>query len=238
MEALDTDVSPAPAGALPLWQRWQAERSLDCRAALFLHYADWMRTLAAGLMRSYRYPLAEWPDYLHSAAIGLLSAIDGYEPSRNVPFEAYAFHRIKGATLNGLSCYISEAKKNTEWDDAAIEFASRLDDDYQEHEDPLLNVIDAVVGLALGRFLELGVKVSEDIDNSPQYYHENERSALLLHDLLDGLPERERFVISAHYLNQLSFKEIADSMNISQPRVTQLHHQALRRLRSLYEAVD
>lgn len=239
MEALDTDVvAPAPTGAMPLWQRWQAERSADCRAALFLHYSSWMRTLAAGLMRTYRYPLAEWNDYLHCAAIGLLSAIDAYELDRNTPFEAYAFHRIKGATLNGLTCYISEAKKNTELDEAAIEFASRLDDSYEEHEDPLVNVIDAVVGLALGRFLELGVRVNDDdVENGPHHYYEDQSSTSLLNDLLAELPEREQYVISAHYLNQMSFKEIAESMAISQPRVTQLHHQALRRLRQLYEAI-
>ena len=186
-------------------------------------------------MAKYRYPLAEWSDYINCASIGLLAAIDNYNPDLNVPFEAYAYPRVKGATLNGLAVYVSESKKNTDIADSAAQYALRLDDDY-DNEDPLINVIDAVVDLALGRFLELGVVINEEPDNSPQSYYESDASINVMYELLDQLPERERFVITSHYLHQMEFQLIAEILQISAPRVTQLHHQALRRLRNLYES--
>lgn len=236
MLATDMEIAPRhiDARSAQLWAQWRTSPSTELRTALFLHYSPWLRSVASTLLTRYRYVLAEWADYVHCASIGLLQAIDNFDSTLNIPFEAYAYPRVKGATLNGLAVFLSESGKNTDPEEAATHFASRLDDDYED-DDPLVSVLDAVVDLALGRFLELGVAIEEELLNSPESYLEQEVGVHILYDLLEQLPERERFVLTSHYLHQMSFQLIADTLQISAPRVSQLHHQALRRLRQLFE---
>lgn len=234
MECADTEPAVVDERLRLLWETWHQRRDIAARNALFLHYSPWLRLMTARLFAKYRYSLAEWTDYAHFAAIGLLSAIEHFDPSHNVPFEPYAFIRLKGAALNGLENYLSESQKNTNESDAAQYNASWHDEHY-DSLDPLTAVVDAAVGLALGAFLELGIVSTGEQEPDPLHIYQAEQETSILASLVDLLPERERLVVAGHYLHQLSFREIADMMTLSYPRVSQLHQQGLKRLRALYE---
>jgi RNA polymerase sigma factor for flagellar operon FliA len=234
---LQRATTESPEGALPteLWAAWLVERSGSARNALVLHYRPWLHQIVGRLFGQFRYALADYTDYVNLGAIGLLGAIENYRPEANVPFEAYAYYRVRGAVLNGLVDYASEIGKSVEGFSAGQAYLSEIDAG-DEMSDPLGVVVDAVVGLALGRFLELGI-VSEGDDQDPLSIYQKEREALDLWALVDRLPQRERLLIVEHYRNQRPFKDLAELLGVSAPRVSQLHYQALRRLRVLYESL-
>ncbi|MBC3504977.1 sigma-70 family RNA polymerase sigma factor, partial [Pseudomonas sp. SWRI59] len=98
-------------------------------------------------------------------------------------------------------------------------------------------VVNNAVDLAFGYFLELGVIDEEPPDNNPlsAYVQQDKDESLGL--LVERLPERERQIIVGHYYQQMSFVELAGLLGVGKARVSQLHGQALRRIRELYEEV-
>lgn len=219
---------PEMTPVIDLWEAWRQLHDNASRNALFIYYSTWLRKVTGNLMLRYHYPLAEWGDYIHFASIGLFSAIEKYEPLLNDNFENYAYLCVKGQVLNGLSNYTSESKKSS------YTYHDRIED-CDDEIDSLTNVVNAVVGLALGYFLESGVHDENVYETDPLHIYQNEQESSLLTDLVNQLPDREKFIIISHYLHHISFKEIAELTSLSSVRVSQLHHQALKRLRKFYE---
>lgn len=213
-----------------LWEAWRQLRNESARNALFIHYSSWLRKITGSIMLRYPYPLAEWGDYIHLASLGLFFAIEKYEPHQNANFESYAYFCVKGQVLNGLSNYTSESRKIA----GNSSSLNRLDD-HEDEGDALVNVVNAVVGLALGYFLESGVHDDDIHESDPLYIYQNRQESAFLRRLITQLPEKESFIIVSHYLHYMSFKEIAELISLSSVRVSQLHHQALKRLRKIYE---
>lgn len=213
-----------------LWEAWWRLRNEPARNALFIHYSIWLRKITGSIMLRYQYPLAEWGDYIHLASLGLFFAIEKYEPQQNTNFESYAYLCIKGQVLNGLSNFTSESRKVI----SNSSSSARLDE-HDDESDALTNVVNAVVGLALGYFLESGVHDEDIHESDPLYIYQNRQESDFLRSLIKQLPEKESFIIVSHYLHHMSFKEIGGLISLSSVRVSQLHHQALKRLRKIYE---
>jgi len=217
-----------------LWRNWLRSRDVEARNALVVHYRVWLQRTVSGLFAQFRYALADFADYVNLGAMGLIGAIENYNPDLNVPFEAYAYYRVRGAVLNGLADYATEFQKSGAQSSAEAYLSQLEREDYDD--DGLQMVVDAAVGLAFGKFLELAGGDNYDrLD--PLTLYQGERDWLLLWQLVDRLPERERYVISEHYRKRREFKELAVELKVSAPRVCQLHFQALNRLRGLYEAL-
>ena len=179
----------------------------------------------------YPHPLAEWSDYVSLSSVGLLQAIDRFDASLPTRFQSYAEPFVQGAIIKGLSCYVRDRRLVTR---------DRLDSLSGERhpgssDSEFERVVNAAVDLAFGYFLELGIVNSEPIDNSPLSIYEQEHRDQGLDLMVERLPERERQVIVGHYYQYLSFVELAQLMGISKSRISQLHGQALRRVRGFYE---
>ena len=228
MESLRTDC--AVSLEQQLWSRWQTTPDGAIRAQLFDHYAGWSRMLAAHFRNRYPHPLAEFADYLSLASMGLLQAIDGYEPGRGTRFKAYAEPFIKGAILKGLACYVKERQYSAQ---------ERMNSLREEAEDDdFATIINLAVGLAFGHFLELGILEADAQTDDPSRLYERDNGTKVLAYLVEQLSANERQVITGHYYQQLSFVEISELLGVSKARVSQLHGQGLKKLRQLYEKMD
>jgi RNA polymerase sigma factor for flagellar operon FliA len=171
-------------------------------------------------------------DFDQFACEGLLHAIDRYDPLRGVPFGAYARRRITGNIADGLSS-MSEV-------DAQLSHRNRLEQERlralaQTGADPLTTLSELAVGLALGLMLEgTGLIESTDaVDSRPNAYDSlawRETQALLMSEV-GKLPDNEAIVVRQHYDHGLAFAQIAQLMELSRGRVSQLHRAALERLR-------
>ncbi len=196
-------------------------------------------------------------DDLHNTGvIGLMDAIDKYDPSKNCKFKTYAEFRIKGAILDQLRSLDwvprSIRQKSRRLEQAYAEVEQRLGRSATDGEiaeslglelDEFHFLVDQVRGVSMVNLDEL--RAGSDSDQ-PMYGDifedvkaENPFASLksremrqAVADCISSLPEKERLVISLYYYEDLNMKEIGSVLGITESRVCQIHTKAVSRLRS------
>src|SRR5215468_7623359 len=98
-----------------LWERFRDTRSVPLRGRLIERYLPLARAAAARFYRLRSDDSVPFEDYLQYARIGLVEAIDDYDPSREASFETYSSYRIRGAVLNGLGRESEVAAQRSFW---------------------------------------------------------------------------------------------------------------------------
>jgi RNA polymerase sigma factor for flagellar operon FliA len=221
-----------------LWARLISERSPAARDELFSLHLPFARRLAKRHFKDRTGADIEFRDFCQLAYAGLLEAIDRFEPSRGVPFQAYAGRRISGSVLDGLSKMSELREQIASRKRIRSERARSLtpvDVESLSGPESLAALSELAVGLALGFMLEdTGAYAPDELGDARPNAYESLAWKETIGQLLDevsGLPEREQTVIRRHYLEGLSFDQIANLLAISKGRVSQLHKAGLERLR-------
>jgi RNA polymerase sigma factor for flagellar operon FliA len=193
-------------------------------------------------------------DLINAGVIGLLDAIEKFEPERNIKFKTYAEVRIRGAILDSLRnldwAPRSLRKKSKDLERIYGELSQKLGRPATDEEvceamgedlETFHTLVDQLHGLTVGSFENLGD--SEDSDNYINYYPDdgtndpytkfeaNELTAMLA-EAIEELPEKERLVLSLYYYEEFTMKEIGALLGVNESRVSQLHTKATLRLRS------
>ena len=190
-----------------------------------MYYADWACREAQLWARQIFIAGTEIADYEQYALIGLMEALDQFDLSTEVPFRLFARFRVKGAILNSIFSFSEKA--------AQLSAARQLDADpaLADTTDPLRRVQLQIELLAM-RFL-LQDSVQEPLHSvRGMFYSSVEISVLkqkLLHEVLQ-LAEPEQSLMLLHYQLDVSFSEIAEFLNLSKGRVSQIHKQIIGRL--------
>lgn len=227
------ELAPSSAtgdGVLALWQRWREQRDRKDRDALAQTYAPWARRIARDVFMRCRGRSSDWPDYVQNASMGLLEALGSFDERRGVPFEAFARLRVRGAVFNGLRDLMSHARPQAAQGLSRERLDSLVDEDIRDPVDALIAVVS---GLAAGHLL--GTLAAPEGPQGPTTpYDEAVRSELgaIMSVMLTRLPDREREVLTFHYLNHMAFHQVAEMLGVTKGRISQLHRQALNRLRS------
>lgn len=193
-------------------------------------------------------------DLMNVGVIGLIQAVDRYDPRRDNKFMTYAIFRIKGAVLSELRArdFLSRSNRRK---------IRELESAYQRLEQKLgREVDDKEIAQELGIELEqvyrtkqmssisfvsleeLGVSSKDEKEKLMNFLANNEEDALNLTKLkelkeamaeaIKQLPEKERLVVSLYYLDELTMKETGKVLGITESRVSQIHSQAIMHLRS------
>jgi len=197
----------------------------------------------------------EIDDLVNVGVIGLIQAIERYDPSRDNKFITYAVFRIKGAVLSELrsrdflgrttrrkirdleKAYLKlEQKHGREVTDEEV--AQEMDMDLDQ-----FYKVKRMSSISFVSFEEIGYVSREDAASlAGSVSNGNADDALSLTTMkeikstiaknIDLLPEKERLVISLYYSDELTMKEIGQVLNITESRVSQIHAQAIIHLRS------
>ncbi|HLI68838.1 MAG TPA: FliA/WhiG family RNA polymerase sigma factor [Ktedonobacteraceae bacterium] len=245
-----------PATIDDIWMRFAATRDPALRDELITRYAPLVR-FVVGRLGIPPSCLLDTDDLLSCGTIGLINAIDRYDPARGSRFESFATTRIRGAvidhlrSLNWLPRTAMARVRQIEYAIANLEqrlgrppgeeeiaaeahvSPSRYRQMLQEAGTIVLS-LDAPLGpLAQKEGLTSLADLLED-ERSPEPDEQVEAQELmaLLRVALDNLPERERLLLALYYREELTMKEISKIMNVSESRVCQLHMQAILRLRN------
>jgi RNA polymerase sigma factor for flagellar operon FliA len=225
-----------PAQEAALWAaRAQGQAARQQLAELYLPFA---RMVAAKLYGKRPNDEIEFGDYLQLASLGLLDAIDRFEPDQGAAFTTYAHYRIQGSVLNELEHYTERQKQACLQRRVRDRIDSIRAPDTPHDAAKVFERLAAIaVGMALGMMLEdeglCQDETAERLLAAPGYTSlELRQLRQRLLSLIDGLPERERQVIRYHYLQQMEFVEIAQLLGLSKGRISQLHHAALASLRA------
>jgi RNA polymerase sigma factor for flagellar operon FliA len=192
-------------------------------------------------------------DLMNVGVMGLIQAVDRFDPKRDNKFMTYAIFRIKGAVLSELrsrdflsrssrrklreleqTCQRMEQRlgRDVEDDEVAEELGIDLDDLHRTKQMSSISFIS---------FEELGLSSRDEKEKMMNFLIHNEEDALAqtrLRELkaalaraIEQLPEKERLVMSLYYLEELNMKEAGEVLHITESRVSQIHSQAIMRLR-------
>lgn len=244
------------------WNDYVTDRDSGLKEQLILQYAPLVKyvvgRLAIGLPN-----IMDFEDVLSYGTLGLIEAVERYDPSKGVKFETYAIARIRGAIIDALRALDrlprSVRQKARELEKVTVELSATLGRPPTDAE------IAEGMGVSVERYHSIIVDaswstVSLDGLLDSQDYGENaatvelpdtnshddvtggveqEELVAALTDAVRHLPEREGLVISLYYQDEMTMKEISQVLQISESRVCQLHAKAVGRLRlTLRRAFD
>ncbi|MBL4911019.1 MAG: RNA polymerase sigma factor FliA [Alteromonadaceae bacterium] len=194
-------------------------------------------------------------DLIQSGMIGLFEAANNFDHSKGASFETFAGIRIRGAMLDEIrrgdwtprsvhknSRMVSEAIKLLEAqfgrDVTDIEVAEKLDISLNEYHHILNEVssgkIIGITDLGINEDV-LIVDESRDGENPYQQIEKNFFKKALT-QCITSLPERESLVLSLYYDEELNLREIGEVLDVSESRVSQIHSQAMHRLKARMQA--
>jgi RNA polymerase sigma factor for flagellar operon FliA len=238
----------------------QGKLSMAERDQLIIGYAPWVKFIA--LRMAAKLPAhVQAEDLISAGIIGLIDALDKFNPDREVQFKTYAQIRIQGAmkdelrALDWASRSMRQKVKRMENAYATLEqelgrppaseeVAHSLGVKIDEFEE----LLDDVKGISLVSLEELGQgPASEDktglLEALLTRENQDPLEMLNLQDLkkaltqaITELPEKERLVLSLYYSEELTMKEVGKVLNLTESRISQLHTQTILRLRGKLKA--
>lgn len=238
-------------GRKRLWEDYARLGSADLREKLILEYAPLVK-LVAGRLSMYLGGTVEFEELSSYGIFGLIDAIDKFDTRKGIKFETYASLRIRGAILDQIrkNDWIPRTIRQRQKQIDAVmkeietangrpatdeEIAAALgitDDELLEWQSQmkLTNVV------SLNEFMEGGSDVTNDNSlghrfASPEEEVDKAELKQMLVEALESLTEKERSVITFYYYEELTLKEIASILEVSESRISQLHTRALEKMR-------
>jgi RNA polymerase sigma factor for flagellar operon FliA len=198
-------------------------------------------------------------DLVHAGVVGLIDAVDKFDPLKRVQLKSYAKFRIRGAILDSL--------RANDWSPRSLRRQARRLEQVQQKVSAVLgrtpteSELAEQFGMALQDFQRLlGELRGLDLGSLPCSQTWGQESALSasrpnhadgdpfamclrselkshLVQAMDGLGERERQVLELYYTEELTMKEVGTMLGIGESRVSQIHSTAVTRLRARLQAV-
>lgn len=209
-----------------LWRRYRQGADPVARDRLFRMHMSWAASVGKSVYRRVGVFSLDASDFMQNAELGMLEALSRYEPERGVDFRAFARPRVRGAVFNGLRSMMRE--RGISNDDKR--HAERLAHLHNDDGDAFDTVVDAVVALGMGFLLDHAA--AEAVADASTYV-QRDQTHLRLKTAVGRLPERLQTLVVAHYFDFMPFADIAEDMGVSRSRVSQLHREALQRLRDV-----
>jgi len=242
---------------MQLWRRFKRTAETRDRERLILTYAPLVKYVVGRLSSGVRTHVED-ADLLSYGLLGLISAIERYDPERDVKFEAYAITRIRGTIFDGLRTLDwvprSVRRRAREIENAIATLEATLertptDEEIAEKvgisQDELDASLAEISRSTIGALDEIwagndGEPVSLlDMIEDTSFLHPSEtfdepdlRDTVA--DALARLPERERLVITLYYYEELNLREIGEVLGVTESRVSQMHSKAMLRLRARF----
>lgn len=214
------------AAEAELWRLFRGSSDIAARDRLFHLYMPWAASVGRSVYRRISVFSLDCADFVQNAELGMLDAMTRFDPERGVDFRAFAKPRVRGAVFDGLRSLLSE--RGVVGREARFsERLSHLSDD-GDGGDAMDAMVGAIVGLGIGYLLDHASAGSGD---DAYAYVKRSQIDSRLNAAVQRLPERLRRIVVSHYFQHLSFVAIAEDMRLTKGRVSQLHHEALKRLR-------
>ena len=238
-----------------LWRRYKDTGDPASRDRLILTFAPLVKYVA-GRMNSHLPAHVEESDLISYGLMGLIGAVERYDPGRQVKFETYAVTRIKGAIIDEL--------RSLDWVPRSVRARSREIErkatqlEYKLQRAPTDEELAAALGMGMEEFqaaitqianssiialdetwsvssggesLSLIDTITDQRPSNPSELLDVTELRDTLADAIARLPEREKIVIALYYYDGLTLREIGEVLGVTESRVSQLHTKAILRLK-------
>jgi RNA polymerase sigma factor for flagellar operon FliA len=239
-----------------IWQRYRESRDKALRDRLILNYAPLVKYVAGRISTSLPAHVDEG-DLVSYGLLGLIGAIERYDPAREIKFETYAISRIKGSIIDEL--------RSLDWVPRSVRSRAReieramLDLENRLKRAPSDEEVATEIGITVDEFQDSLTAISRSsvaaldelwqistgggdtvslIDTIEDPHADDPSKAMsqtevreALADAIQRLPEREKLVITLYYYEELTLREIGEVLSVTESRVSQLHTKAILRLK-------
>jgi RNA polymerase sigma factor for flagellar operon FliA len=224
----------------------------DGRERLILEHLPQVRLIARRIQERLPENIS-LEDLVSTGVLGLISAIDHFDPRHNVKLKTYAEYKIRGAILDGLrgldwaprqkrrkakqiEAAISALEQRLQRSPAEEEIAAQLKIPIEEYHHWLVEIrglnIASLEYTAGERGRDMLYYLPDSGQNLPSTLLEKSELERLLAKSIDGIPQIERRVLILYYHEELTLREIALVVHLHESRISQLKSQAILRLRS------
>jgi RNA polymerase sigma factor FliA len=239
-----------------LWQEYRKSNDQELRDRLILTYAPLVKFVAGRVGASLPAHVDE-QDLVSYGLLGLIGAIERFDPSREIKFETFAMARIRGAIIDELRSLdwvprsvrtrarqieraIAVLEKELMRAPTDEEIAKKLGVSEEELDDSLLEISRSSVA-ALdelwspsggGDAIALIDTIEDEAGPDPEISLEVTEVKEALAEAISELPEREKLVVTLYYYEELTLREIGEVLGVTESRVSQLHTKAILRLKA------
>jgi RNA polymerase sigma factor for flagellar operon FliA len=245
-----------------IWERYKHENDLSAKEALVLHYLPMVRFIAKHIATSLP-PFVDREDLVSVGTLGLLNALERYDPARGISFETYAKLRIHGIIIDELRAMdwmprsLRRRVKSVEKAHTRLEhrYGRRISDRElaEEMDIPVEDVEyltaeseraipvyleECVLQDGEGKMLSLIDRLEDTSSVNPIARLEEEEMCRALEEEIEYLSENEKMIILLYYYEELTLREIGYILNLSESRISQIHSKILKKLKNKLDAVE
>jgi RNA polymerase sigma factor for flagellar operon FliA len=240
-----------------LWRRYKDQGDNTARERLVVAYSPMVK-FVAGRLGAGLPSHVEDADLISYGLVGLIGAIERFEPERGIKFETFAMTRIRGAIIDELRSLdwvprsvrsraheIEKAQAKLEHElqraPSEGELAAKLNMTEEELQSALLEIANSsvyaldelwTVSDSSGDQVSLLDTIADEGAADPQEALATTEVKDRLTEAIGGLPEREQLVVALYYYENLTLREIGEVLGVTESRVSQLHTTAVMRLKS------
>ena len=232
-----------------LWTMFIETRDNETRNELLMHYVPLVKRVVGRLFASSR-PYVDYDDLVSCGVLGMMDAIERFDPTRSVRFETYAQIRIRGEIIDYMrrqdwapvhvrtrikqmeAAYDRVAQRNggpASEQEVALELGMELEDMRQTLSDShFLNL------MYLDELLTETPVEDDRLMSDNQIVQDLERNEFkaMLSKEIGRLTEREQMVLSLYYFDELTLREIGKVLSLTESRISQIHSAAILKLRT------
>lgn len=240
------DLSTHPNDEVLLWRRLRDSGDAGARNQLLDLHLPYAKIVAGSYFSKRFHDEIEFGDYHQLACVGLLEAMERFDPGRGVQFRTFAARRMHGSILNGLERLTEKQQQIAVRQRLRLErlqdvrenalAASATGGAPQTPEQLMRFVAEVGVGLAVCWMLEGTAMVELPGAARTMHFYEGVQFKQLRERLLhaiERLPTQQRTVLNSHYLQDVPFDRIAVDLQLTKGRISQIHKQALLHVRKL-----
>lgn len=236
-----------------LWKEYKVNNDKSTKEQLIVKYIELVKIISGRLYTSYNAHV-EYDDLVSYGIIGLIDAIEKFDISKQVKFETYANIRIRGAVIDQLRTLDwiprSARQKSKEFEEALNKLQNTkgynlTNQDIADELGVTLADVNKLIGeISTFSMVSLEEKISENsnfsiksnqAEFSPEANLMGKELNKSLEKVIDFLPEREKILVSLYYYSELTYKEIAEVLEISESRISQLHTKIISKLKIALE---
>jgi RNA polymerase sigma factor for flagellar operon FliA len=239
-----------------LWEEYNSKGTSESRDKLIMACLPYIKSSAHRLV-IYANPAQDVGDLIGAGIIGLMDALERYDPSKGSGFKNYTKYRIRGAIMDEI--------RSMDWVPYSTrEKARRIEQEMKRLEEngektPQDEDVAKELGMSLSKFREALMEISRmtlslledsfydgDMSNIREDILVGDPEAQLmiveieniLGQAIERLPDKERLVITLYYYEEMTMKEIGRSLGISESRICQIHSSAILRLHTRLKYAD
>jgi len=235
-----------------LWNRYKADRSVELRNEIVLAYTWLVRKIVLRFKGSYS-SFGQLDDMVNQGMIALIDSVERFEPDRGNKFESFASIKIKGSIIDFMrkQDWVPRNQRNlakeleevygqlyaeTGREPTREELAEKmeisllhLDKILQQRHNAFVLSYEEVINEKLAVVAPLTDSARDTSSPEPEVLYNELKSVLA--EAIDELNEKERLVITLYYYENLKLREIAEILEITESRVSQIHSASIIKMK-------